>query len=210
MKFDENKIAALRCEVCKRLSKNRFDHTIGVEEMAVKIGEKCLPDMIDKLRVAALLHDISKEYSEAEHFELINKHNITVTEYERRSAALWHSITAPCVVMDEFSDYADSDIISAVKNHTVGSPDMSVFDEIICLADYIEYGRRYQVCIDLREKFLGELYAAHSSEEAILALHRANVIALENTMEDLISRGMEVHENSILTREAILAKLERQ
>lgn len=210
MKYTEEQIAELAEQMAERLSEWRFKHTLGVEAMAKKIGEKIMPDRVDMLRVAALLHDISKEYSEAEHFELIKRHNVTISEYERKSPALWHSITAPCVVMDEFSDYADSDIISAVKNHTVGSPDMSVFDEIICLADYIEYGRKYQVCIDLREKFLGELFAARSSDEAILALHRANVIALENTMEDLISRGMEVHENSILTREAILAKLERQ
>ena len=210
MKFTSEKIDALRCEVGKRLSKKRFSHTLGVERMSVKIGEKCLPDRIDELRVAALLHDISKEYSEAEHFELIKRHNITISEYERKSPALWHSITAPCVVMDEFYEYADEDVLSALRNHTAGLPHMSVFDEIICLADYIEVGRKYQVCIDLREKFLGELLAAESREEAILALHRANVIALENTINDLISRGVEIHQDSILTRQAILAKLERQ
>lgn len=210
MKYTEEQIATLTEQMSERLSEWRFKHTLGVEAMAKKIGEKIMPDRVDMLRVAALLHDVSKEYSEAEHFELIKRHNITISEYERKSPALWHSITAPCVVMDEFYEYADEDVLSALRNHTAGSPHMSVFDEIICLADYIEDGRKYQVCIDLREKILGELFAAKSREEAILALHRANVIALENTMNDLISRGVEIHQDSILTRQAILAKLERQ
>ena len=210
MKYSEKKLDSLRKSVCKRLSQKRSLHTLGVEQMAIKIGERCLPESVDKLRAAALLHDISKEYSEAEHFELLKRHNITVTEYEKKSAAIWHSITAPCVIVEDFCDFADSDILSAVRNHTVGSPDMSVFDEIIFLADYIEEGRKYQVCIDLREKFLSELYRADSREEVVFALHRAALISLENTMKDLISRGMDVHENSILAREAILAKLERQ
>ena len=61
MKFTEAQIDFLRREVRGRLSEKRFSHVLGVERMAVKLGELCLPDMLDKLHVAALLHDISKE-----------------------------------------------------------------------------------------------------------------------------------------------------
>ena len=61
MKFTDEQIDSLRREVGRRLSKKRFAHTLGVEKMAVLLGELCLPDMIDRLHVAALLHDISKE-----------------------------------------------------------------------------------------------------------------------------------------------------
>ena len=60
MKYNEKQLSALRSEMGKRLSKKRYIHTLGVEEMAAWIGEKCLPDSVDKLRAAALLHDISK------------------------------------------------------------------------------------------------------------------------------------------------------
>ena len=80
MKFTDEQIDSLRREVGGRLSPKRFAHTLGVEKMAVRLGEICLPGMIDKLQVAALLHDISKEYSEAEYFLTIKKHNLTLTE----------------------------------------------------------------------------------------------------------------------------------
>ena len=210
MKFTEKQIDSLRLEVRKRLSEKRFDHTLGVEKMAVQIGGKIMPESVDRLRVAALLHDISKEYSEAEYFYTIKKHNIILTEEDISSPALWHSITAPGVVLDEFPLYVEEDILSAVGNHTVGSADMSVFDEIILLSDYIEEGRKYQACIGLREKFLTELYASGSKEECVEALHRAVVTALDNTINEFVSRGKAYHTRTKATRDAILAKTERQ
>ena len=144
MKYSKEQIDRLRAQVEKRLSQKRFVHTLGVEKMALLIGEKCLPERLDELSAAALLHDISKEYSEAEHFLVAKRHNITMTEAEKNESALWHSLTAAAVVTEDFPEYVEPDILSAVYNHTVGSPDMSVFDEIILLADYIEEGRKYE------------------------------------------------------------------
>lgn len=209
MKFTEKQIEALRCEVGKRLSEKRFAHILGVEKMAVLIGEKIMPEAVDSLRVAALLHDISKEYSEAEQFDVVKKHNLVLTDEDLATPPLWHSITAPGVVNDEFPEYADEDILSAVGNHTVGSPDMSVFDEIILLSDYIEEGRRYKSCIDVREKFLSELIEAKNKEDCVMALHRAVVTSLDNNINEFVSRGQSFHGRTKATRDAILAKLER-
>lgn len=209
MNFTEQEIDFLREEIEKRLSKQRFCHTLGVEKMAVKIGEKCMPDKLDKLRVAALLHDVSKEYSEAEHFEVVEKHKISLTDEDIASPALWHSLTAAAVVSDEFSDFADEEILSAVYNHTVGSPDMSLFDEIILLSDYIEEGRTYQMCIDVRRDFLRDLEEAKNDREYALAIHNAVVSALNNTINEFLSRGKSYHERTRSTRDAIVKKIER-
>ena len=209
MKFRENDIEILRQAVAKRLSEKRFLHTLGVEKMAVIIGEKCLPDKIDELRVAALLHDISKEYSEAEHFCVAKKHNILITEEEKNEPALWHSFTAGGVVLDDFSEYATADVLSAVYNHTLGSPDMSRFDEIILLADYIEEGRKYERCVTLRREFLLSLENAEDVSDAILALHKAVAKSLDNNIQEFVSRGKAFHQRTGLTRDAIMAKIER-
>ena len=209
MKYTENQIDTLRQTVGSRLSEKRFAHTLSVEKMALKIGEKCLPHCLSELSVAALLHDISKEYSEAEHFSLINKYKVSLTEQEICEPALWHSITAPLVIREEFSEYAEEDILSAVYNHTVGSPDMSVFDEIILLADYIEEGRKYERCVSLREEFLSELDASTDFDTAILALHSAVAKSLNNNIEEFISRGKAYHSRTELTRDALYAKIER-
>ena len=44
MKYANTQIEELRLEVGKRLSEKRYTHTLGVEEMAVLISEKCMPE----------------------------------------------------------------------------------------------------------------------------------------------------------------------
>ena len=209
MKYTDTQIDLLRREVCQRLSEKRFYHTLGVEKMAVLIGGYCMPESVDKLRVAALLHDISKEYSEAEYFEIIKRNNITMSEDDLSAPPIWHSITAPCVVKSDFPEFADCDVLSAVYNHTVGSPDMSVFDEIILLSDYIEEGRTYKNCVILREKFLAALEKTKDTDEAIMALHMAVLESLENNINEFVSRGKGYHHRTEMTRDAIKAKTER-
>ena len=129
-----------------------------------------------------------------------------MTDEDISEPALWHSLTAGAAVRDSFPEYATDDILSAVYNHTVGSPDMSVFDEIILLADYIEEGRKYERCISLREAFLTELDMAQSIEEATFALHRAVAKSLSNNIEEFASRGKSFHTRTRLTYEAMIAK----
>jgi predicted HD superfamily hydrolase involved in NAD metabolism len=210
MRYTEKEIDDLRLRVKARLSEKRFIHTLGVERMAVRIGEKCLPDKVSQLRVAALLHDISKEYSEAEYFEIAKRHNVSFSEEDLSAPALWHSITAPLSVLEYFPAFADDEVLSAVYNHTVGSPDMTVFDEIILLSDYIEDGRSYKNCVMLRESFLSELDVCDSIDKSVMALHRAVLKSLDNNINEFISRGKEYHSRTKLTRDEIFAKIERQ
>ena len=209
MKYTDLQIEMLRRSVEDRLSEKRFVHTLGVEKMAAYIGQRVMPESVSELRAAALLHDISKEYSEAEYLELIKRHNIALTEWEINEPALWHSMTAGGVIKEEFPEYATADVLSAAYNHTVGSEDMSVFDEIILLSDYIEEGRRYPTCVGLREKFLAELNSAETVSEAIFALHRAVAKSLDNNIKEFVSRGKRYHYRTELTRDAILKKIGR-
>ena len=210
MKFNEKQIENLRLKVEIRLSEKRFNHTLGVEKMAALIGAKIMPEALNELRVAALLHDISKEYSEAEQLLVMKKHNIILCDCEIAEQALWHSMTAPAVIKNDFPEYASENVLSSAYNHTVGSPDMSVFDEIILLSDYIEEGRKYDKCVSLRAEFLSELEKANSVESAIISLHRAVAKSLDNNIQEFISRGKSYHKRTELTRDAIYCKIERQ
>lgn len=209
MKFSEDRIRELRDEVGCKLSNKRYLHTLGVEDMAVKIGKHCLPERIDELRVAALLHDISKEYSEAEQLLIAEKADISFTDDDMSSPPIWHSLTAAAVVKRDFVEFATPDILSAVKNHTVGSADISVFDEIILLADYIEEGRKYTNCIRVREDFLDAITAAKNQNESILALHEAVIASLNNNINEFISRGVGYHGRTKATLDSLISIKER-
>ena len=61
--FDEQRLDALRGELSSLMSPKRYAHTLGVERMAVRLGQLFCPEKIPQLRAAALLHDITKEES---------------------------------------------------------------------------------------------------------------------------------------------------
>jgi ribosome-associated protein len=122
---------------------------------------------------------------------------------------LWHSFTGGAVVKDEFPDYANDNVLSAIVNHTVGSPDMSVFDEIILLSDYIEEGRTYKNCIEVRENFFDEINNAHSYEDKILALHNATIDSLTRSINEFTLLGKPCHHKTGETLDGIISKAER-
>ncbi len=208
-KFTKKQIEELRLTVMGRMSGKRFRHTRSVEHTAKCIGEILRVENVNAVCAAALLHDVSKEYSEAEHLSLMEKHGVVLSDEDRAVPSAWHAITGALVVMDDFPQFATEEILSAIRNHTIGSPDMSLVDEIIFLADYIEFGRTHEDCVALREKFFDQLGKCEYVEEAIIVLHGAVAEALDNTIKLLAARHKKIHSSTRLTRDAILAKIER-
>lgn len=206
MKFSDNDLELLRKKVEERLSSGRYFHTIGVVEAAVKLAELCLPESIRDLEIAALLHDISKEYPLKEQYSLIEDFGIDVGEEDYGSPAVLHSFTAPAVIKRDFPAYSTCEILRAVYNHTVGSPDMTVFDEIIFLADYIEEGRKYDSCISVRNYVFDNMKAGETASNVII-LHKACIRAIDYTLENLKSQNKPINNKNILTRNALLSKI---
>ena len=114
MIFPNEDIEELKSEIQKRLSEKRFLHTLGVMRAAVKLSQLCLPDFASEAAVAALLHDVTKEYSHAEQMKIIEDAKIFVDDEDKDTAAVLHSFTAPAVIIREFPKYATKNVISAV------------------------------------------------------------------------------------------------
>ena len=185
---------SLMSQVQSRLSAKRFEHTLGVCKMAELLSDFCLPDDREEIFIAALLHDIAKELSESELRDIIAKAGIVLTDAD--TAPVLHSYAAPHIVRKDFSQFATSEILSAVEKHTVGDAEMSVFDEIIFLADYIEDGRTYKDCVDTREFILSSL-SKNSVVESVNALHKACIMSMERTCDSLSKRGAIVNPRTL-------------
>lgn len=186
--------STLNKEVERRLSPKRYLHTLGVEKMAVKLGEIYLPSRINELRCAALLHDIAKELSTNEQIELMRVSAYDFTDEDLNTLSAYHSFAAPQLIIRDFPGYATPEILSAVFYHTLGDLNMSLFDKIIFISDYIEEGRAYQSCIEVRELLFDLI---ESGENKLLALDRAIALSIENTRESLISRGIKINNRSL-------------
>ncbi|MBR2343839.1 MAG: HD domain-containing protein [Clostridia bacterium] len=202
--YTEAELAALAERVRERLSGERFLHTLGAVSAAVRIGEYILPEQLSGLRAAALLHDIAKELSPSEEESLILSQGLSRDPLAKIPATR-HALLAPAVISRDFPEFAEKEILSAVKNHTTGAPDMSIFDEIIFIADYIEEGRTYPSCIAVRDSLYSDLESFSGREDRIRALHRAVIASIDYTAAALRRAGRELSDISILTKNAISA-----
>ncbi len=203
--FSEIQLNNLRECVGQRLSDKRFRHTLGVERMAKFLAEKIMPERTSEIRAAALLHDITKELSDREQIDILN--NLSdITDSDLISAPIFHSLSAPTVILCDYPQFATRDILSAVKKHTTGDPEMSIFDEIIFISDYTEEGRTYPACVAVREDLLLGLNSSEIGDDAIPCLHDAVIKALNNTIISLTNRGEFLHEKTVMTRNAFLGR----
>ena len=84
---------------------------------------------------------------------------------------------------------------------------MSVFDEIIFIADFVEDGREYAACKEIRNLLFSRLSAAESREECLKTLHLMVVEVIDFTFKYLEERGKSVNGRMILAKKAVLAKI---
>ena len=205
MIYTEEKLEELRSSIASRMSQARYSHTEGVADMAKKIGEVLLPELVSELQCAALLHDIAKETPTEELISILKKAGVALTEEDLLIPASLHSFAGPEIIKRDFPDFATENLLSAVRNHTTGDADMTVFDEIIFLSDYIELGRDYPSCVETRNLFLDSFSNEKSREDNINALHRAAYRALQLTEKSLLARGSKVHSKTQLAKNSLAA-----
>lgn len=146
-------IDKLRKKVEEKLSAKRFKHVLGVEEMCVILAEKNGAD-IEKARIAALLHDYMKE-TNIEVLKEMCKDVPEIKGYETLLEIL-HGFAGAMAAEKEFG-IKDTDILNAIKYHTIGRENMSVLEKIVYIGDAIEMGRNYPCVDEIRKETLKDL-----------------------------------------------------
>ena len=200
MIFDDVVLSTLRTSVRERLSDKRYLHTLGVEDMAKFLGRILVPEKLGELCAAALLHDIAKELTFDNQMAILSSSDVIYTEEDVLAKAALHSIAAVPIIKRDFPEYATSDVISAVANHTLGKDEMSIFDEIIFISDYAEAGRTYSSCCKVREYLLKNINEDKTLDENLKVLHTASLNAINSTIDSLLSRGEQIHSRTFLTK----------
>ena len=199
-------LSSLREEISRFMGEKRYQHTLGVERMAERIASH-FSGAVDgiSLGACALLHDITKELSEAEQRETVERLGLCLTESQKKSPAILHSFTAQYRIEREFPYFAKKEgVLSAIRAHTTGAKNMSLLDKILFVADYIEEGREYSKCIETREWFFAEISAG---VPAALVLDRCVLKILESTIGFLRARGFALCEDTLDARNALLSTI---
>jgi len=195
--INDNMLDVLRKDICSQMSEKRYKHTLGVEKAAKYMSDIFLPQEKNELCTAALLHDITKEYSFEKQLKICNEFGIILRDDEKDVPEVLHGITAPVIISRFYPDYASDRVLSAVRWHTTGYADMTLFDKIICLADYIEDGREYVECIKVREFLKSNIDSECSFLKKLELLDIALLKSLKNTKEHLEKIGKIVNKDTV-------------
>lgn len=206
MSFSRDDIEQIKPEIKKRLSEKRFIHSVSVSKVAMQLAQLCAPDLVIEAGLAGILHDITKELSLSEQMELIRNCAILLDDEDLETESIIHSFTAPAVIKRDFPKFATAEILSAVYKHTVGAADMSLLDEIIFVADFIEENRRYPVCVELRERVLSSMKPG-DVEGNIKILHESALFELDSTVKSLLERGRAINKKTLLAKDAIFKRI---
>lgn len=127
---------AYQKKIKHEMDDGRYQHTLGVMYTCAALAMRYEYD-IQKAELAGLLHDCAKCIPNGKKLKLCEKHNIQISETERRNPFLLHAKLGAFLAMDRYG-VEDKEIISAILNHTTGKPNMSLLDKIVYVADYIE------------------------------------------------------------------------
>ena len=193
-------IDSIREIVSNYVCQKRFLHTLGVEKEAYNLGKIFIPDKSKKLQLTGLLHDITKDFKVEKQLELCNEYGIFV-DLENMVPKLLHSKTGCEFSRRLFgSDVVDDEIYNGILYHTTGRENMSLFEAIIYLADYIEETRSFEDCVKLREYFYCNINKANNYIEKIEVLRKTMILSFDFTIKNLIDEGKRIDKDTINAR----------
>ena len=176
-----------------RLSEKRYQHTLNVKKMAVKLARRYGVNE-EKAALAALLHDAAKEIPKEEMKAWMAQYPQYAEGGESRPVPVWHGVCAAILARTEWG-VTDEAVLSAIACHTAGKPGMTKLDKIVYLADMTSKERDWPGVNKLRRLEMKDLDAA------MLA-------ALKQTNDFVLSQGKPLDPMSKAAYDDILAQVE--
>ncbi len=161
----------LRKKIEKMLDEKRFIHSKNVAKESYNLARH-YGENYEKAYYAGLLHDCAKKLDYDAQINIINKYNdYELMENELSYPKVIHALTGALIAKYEFG-ISDTDILNAIRYHTLGSVKMSTLDKIVYIADLISEDRIYKGVEILRDM------AYNNIDKAIL-------MSIENTLNYL-------------------------
>lgn len=165
----------------KELDRQRFEHTLGVEQTAREMA-RVFGENEEKAALAGLLHDCAKCMPLSQMVKAA-KH-ADVDPIMKESKALMHAVAGRCVAESVYG-VQDEDVLGAIRWHTTGHANMTRLEKIIYLADVIEPNRKpYPGLEALRAQCMQDLDGA---------MHTALRMSLEHVKE----QGKTLHPDTL-------------
>ncbi len=163
------------------LKENRVAHVLGCRDTAVELARRWGADETDAAR-AALLHDITKALDGPLQLTLCKEYGILLGAFGRANPKTLHALTGSLVAQRIFGE--NEAVVSAIRHHTTGKPNMNLLQKIIYVADYMEPNRDFPGVEKLRQLAFTDIDAALK-------------LGLEMTINMLKEQGREISPESM-------------
>lgn len=195
MVYTDIKIEDIQNWLKDNLVEERYIHSLGVMEAAVELAEMFDMD-VEKARIAGLLHDAAKCFSNEKLLEIIKEHIPEVQECELLNYKTLHAPVSAYLAKTQFN-VSDSEILDAIRWHTLGRCKMSDFEKVIFLADKIEPRTRELA-------FRNECLELLNQENG---LNKAMFKCFEATIKSLVDRRLAICHITIDVYNELLADI---
>lgn len=176
-----------------RLSAGRFQHSLNVAHLA---SDLAVPFGVnrEKAFLVGILHDYAKCLTGDELLHIAEANGLIDDEVERQSPDLLHAGVGAWLLEKELG-IKDSEVLQAVRVHTLGSVNMSILDKIIFIADMVEPDR--QAYPDLE----------HLRQLSAWNLDGAMLLGLESTIRYCLNSRIILHPRTVMVRNVFLQKV---
>ncbi len=171
----------LRAVSYSMIRAKRIPHIRGTEETVVALALHWGVNP-QWARRAGILHDCTKYLELEEQLALCAQYQVELDELERVTVKLLHAKTGAALARHMFGE--PGPVCDAIFCHTTGKPDMTTFDKILYLADYMEPNRDFDG-VEVLRKLVWE------------DLDQALLLGLEMTMQEMKEKNAPVHQNTI-------------
>lgn len=160
------------------LSEERYEHSLGTADCAKYLANKYGLEE-ETAYFTGLIHDCAKCLPKNETLDILKQ--IPLEDGELENPKTHHAPVGAYIARKEFG-VTNEEILSAIRWHTIGKLNMSLFEKIIFLADKIETRTRPNEYREPITKLLDEENG----------LNKALLLCYKNTIKSLVDRNLTI------------------
>lgn len=136
---------------------------------------------------AGLMHDLAKYFQPERLLRLARMHRVPIDPIDEANPHLLHAQVSAIVAKEEFG-LSDPEIVSAISNHTLGQPQMSLLSCAVFIADSLEPGRGDRPNLN------------HARDMSQQNLYHGVALVCDLTLKHLVKTQRMIHPRMVLTR----------
>ncbi|MCB1188819.1 MAG: bis(5'-nucleosyl)-tetraphosphatase (symmetrical) YqeK [Leptospiraceae bacterium] len=175
----EKEIYYFKEEIKKELTESRLEHSFLVAEIAKSIAIKQNYHSPDKAYLAGILHDITKQKPKQFHTQLFEKWDFN--QFSELPEPAYHAYSARFYLREKYN-FTDTEVLTAIQNHTLGSNSMSLLDKILYASDFL--GSEYAKSQEGYDSWLSS---------SLESLNFGIYLKSSKTISDLLSKKQTIH-----------------